>query len=292
MSRKIVNPLCPYTHRRLLFSIRSLCERYRGLICTVCEGKSEQGRSIPVISSGKGEKRILAVGAIHGREYVSTNFLLMCIEEYAESYCKNEQYKGFDVKKILSEYTFHFVPVANPDSVEIALGRALPCCKPQDFSSVLFKNNSNNVNLNANFPFMWESVPFYRQGGSKAASERETRFLIHLCEKYPYESMLSFHSRGDCLYWRDEGNAEIKGDRELAEKLRYTCGFALCPSTKDKADYSGGFENWFRYRFSKPGICVELIKDENAPFSLCCRDFYSLTRWEETGCAVLCATDI
>lgn len=292
MSRKIISPVYPYTHCRLLYAVRSLNEKYNELIRIVCVGKSEQGRSIPVISLGKGKKLILSAGAIHGREYVTTNFLLMCIEEYARAFCRNKQYKGFDVRRILKEYTFHFVPVANPDSVEIALGRALPPCKSADFSPVLFKNNSNNVNLNANFPYMWEYVPKNRQGGNKSASERETRFLMKLCEEYKYEALLSFHSRGDCLYWRDEGNSEVAGDRQLAEKLADVCGFTPCPPTKDKADYSGGFENWFRFRFSKPAICVELVKNENSPFSLCCRDFYTLTRWEETGCAVLCATDI
>lgn len=226
MSRRIINPVYPYNHQRLMCAVRSLCEKYKGILQTICEGKSEQGRSIPVIAMGNGHKRILCTGAVHGREYVSTNFLLMCIEEYAEVFIRGTLYKGFDVGRILRDYTLHFLPCANPDSVEIALGRALPVIIAEDFSSVLYKNNSNNVNLNGNFPFMWESVPPHRQGGSKAASEKETRFLINLCEAFSYEKLLSFHSRGDCLYWRDEGNKEIDGDRKLADKLKDTCGFS------------------------------------------------------------------
>ena len=291
MNRKVINPIYPYTYTRMLFALRSLCEKYGEIISVLCAGRSEQGRSIPVISLGKGEKKFLSVGAVHGREYVSTGFLLMCIEEYIRTYCKGDMLRGFDVRKILNEYTFHIVPMANPDSVEIALGRAAPCVREKDFSAFFYKNNSNNVNINGNFPYLWDCVPKSRQGGEKEASESETRFLISLCEEYRYENLLSFHSRGDCLYWRDDGNGEITGDIKLAEKLGDTCGFSFCPPTKEAEDYAGGFENWFRYRFSRPAICVELVKNENAGFMESCRDFYNLVRWDETCTALLCAAE-
>ncbi len=258
----------------------------------VCMARSTQGRCIPVLSLGCGSRKILGVAAIHGREYVSIGYILLCLEEYAEAFCSDEKYWGFDVRKILRDFTFHIAPVANPDSVEIALGRAKPSVQVQDFSSYFYKNNANNVNINANFPFDWKFVPRYRQGGSSAGSETETRFLMNICEKHKYEKMLSFHSRGDCLYWRDEGNGEIQKDRAVAERLSKVCGFSLCNPTTDKSDYSGGFENWFRYNFRKPGICVELVKGDNAPFDVCCSDFYNLTRWEQTRCALLSICDI
>ncbi len=292
MSEKIINPLYPYTYRRMCYSIKRLEEKYKGLIHTFCIAFSTQGRCIPVLSLGCGERKILGVSAIHGREYVSTGYILLCLEEYAEAFLCGETYCGYDVRGILKDFTFHIVPMANPDSVEIALGRVKPLVQVQNFNSYFYKNNANNVNINANFPFEWQAVPEYRQGGSSAGSEAETKFLIKLCEKQQYEKMLSFHSRGDCLYWRDEGNGEIEKDRAVAERLSEVCGFTLCTPTKEKSDYSGGFENWFRYKFRKPAVCVELIKDENAPFSMCCKDFYNLTRWEQTRGALLSICDI
>ncbi len=287
----VINPVYPYNYERLCLSLRRLVMCYGKIIGTEQGGVSTQQRCIPLLSLGKGKKKILATGAVHGREYVTVGYLLLCLEEYARAFCKNESYCGFDVKKILREYTFHFVPSANPDSVEIALGRCSPCVKTDDFSAYFYKNNANNININANFPFEWQAVPKSRQGGSSAGSERETKFLIKLCEKHRYEKLLSFHSRGDCIYWRDKGNSEIAGDKELAEKLSSVCYFSLCSATEDIKAYSGGFENWFRYRFGKPAMCIELVCDENAPFDLCCRDFYTLTRWEQTRCAVLLSAE-
>lgn len=292
MSEKIINPLYPYTFGRMWYAVKRLEEKYGGVISKVCMSRSTQGRCIPVLSLGCGERKILGVSAVHGREYVTTGYILLCLEEYAEAFCSEEKYCGFEAEKILRDFTFHIVPMANPDSVEIALGRAKPCVQENGFNFYFYKNNANNVNINANFPFEWQAVPKYRQGGSCAGSEIETKFLMNLCEKQKYEKMLSFHSRGDCLYWRDKGNGEIEKDRTVAEKLQEVCGFSLCDPTINKESYSGGFENWFRYKFRKPAVCVELIKDENAPFSMCCSDFYSLTRWEQTRCALFSICDI
>lgn len=292
MRGKIINPVYPYTYGRMCYAVKRLEEKYKGLISKVCIARSTQGRCVSVLSLGCGKRKILGVSAIHGREYVSTGYILLCLEEYAEAFCRDEKYCGFDMGKILEDFTFHIVPMANPDSVEIALGRTNPSVQIKDFSSYYYKNNANNVNINANFPFEWQSVPEYRQGGSSAGSEAETKFLMCLCEKYDYEKMLSFHSRGDCLYWQDKGNGEIEKDRAVAERLSEACGFALCTPTKEKCDYSGGFENWFRYKFRKPAVCVELIKKENASFSECCSDFYNLARWEQTRCALLSVCDV
>lgn len=292
MRGKIINPVYPYTYGRMCYAVKRLEEKYKGLINTVCIFHSTQGRCIPVLRLGYGNRKILGVSAIHGREYVSTGYILLCLEEYAEAFCCNDKYCGFDIRKILEDFTFHIVPMANPDSVEIALGRAKPSLQIKDFSSYYYKNNANNVNINANFPFEWNYVPESRQGGIYAGSEAETKLLMNICEKHKYEKMLSFHSRGDCLYWQDTGNGEIPKDRAVAERLSDICGLVLCDSTKERSAYSGGFENWFRNKFRKPAICVELIKDENAPFEVSCSEFYELTRWEQTGCALLSICDI
>ncbi|MGN0452512.1 MAG: M14 family zinc carboxypeptidase, partial [Ruminococcus sp.] len=241
---------------------------------------------------GTGKKKILLTASIHGREYVTTGFLLCCAEEYALALSMGEYYGVFDIRRAFSEYSFYFVPLANPDSVETALLRGEPF-----YSSNILdrsqnkscKNNANNVNLNANFPYFFEYVPKERQGGPFAGSERETRFLISLCENHRFEALLSFHSRGNCIYYRDSGNGAIKGDFEIAKLLSIRCGFSLCYETENIESYSGGFENWFRHRFRRPGLCVELITDENADFLRCCEDFYTLANWEKTRFAPLCA---
>ena len=260
----------------------ALAKRYGKILCVSDVYRSTQGRKIYVLKLGKGAKTILFTAAIHGREYVSTSFLLYITEFYARANEVGKRISGEDVRKIFREYSFCIVPVSNPDSVEIALKKENPNVNIGDFCAYTFKDNANGVNINANFPFCWDEVPENRHKGVCAASEKETQNLMSLCKKYDFQKMLTLHSRGGCLFWRDAGNGVVENDKELAQKIEKRCGFSLCPVTEDVKAYSGGFENWFRHKYRKAAICVELVKDENAPFDLCCRKFFEYTDWKKT----------
>lgn len=290
MERKsIVNPCIPYNYSRTYSALKRLVCRYAGLVRFADTGTSQKKRNIPSVVLGRGNKKILAIASVHGREYVTTGYLLKCVEEYAESYVRSDKIEDFDIREIFWEYSFYVVPMANPDSVEIALGRDEPYVKAEDFCAYEYKDNARGVNLNANFPFEWEKVPPSRHRGRSAASERETRFLMSMCRKHDFESALSFHSRGGCVFWRDSGNGEVKGDCTAAQKIALRCGLHLCPVTEKAEAYSGGFENWFRSTYKKPALCIELVGDEKAPFDKCCTEFYEYTDFERTKTALLCA---
>ena len=230
-------------------------------------GFSEKGRKLLSLKIGEKEPRLLAIGSIHGREAVSSLFLMKSLRQLLES---------------RKDCNLMVCPMVNPDSVEIFWDREEPFEKPKDFKSELFKNNANNINLNANFPFGFSSVPPLRQGGREAGSEKETKAIIDLCEKMNFRCALSIHARGNCIFWRDEGNGEIKGDRYFAEEMRKNCGFELIKPTETAEDYSGGFENWFRYRFRKPAFCVELVKDEEIKYRDMCARFEAAVLWKNT----------
>lgn len=282
MSNIITDPTRPYCYTRTVNTIGCLLKRYKGIISLKEAGKSTQGRKIYVIKLGCGRRKILFAAAIHGREYVTIGFLLHCAELYAQAYAENTDICGKNIREALREYSFYIVPQSNPDSVEIALGKAKPRVQRESFCAYTYKDNANGVNINANFPFMWQEVPQERNPGRSAASERETRFLMGLCEKYSFEKMISLHIRGGCVYWRDAGNGEVSGDKTLAENISKLCGLKLCIPTMDIKAYSGGFENWFRHRFIRPAVCVELVDDEDAGFDLCCENFYEYTDWQST----------
>lgn len=237
-------------------------------VCSI--GTSCQGRLIPAFKVGGGSKKLLAAASVHGREHISSAFLMRCVKELLENGGVPEGVSLF------------VVPVLNPDGVEIALGREHPKSFPEGFEAELFKNNANNVNLNANFPYLHQKVPKSRQGGKGPASEPETKALIRLCEKEGFDSALSLHARGNCIFWRDFGNGGVMGDYKLAKSLEKNCGFELISPTKSPSDYSGGFENWFRCRFRRPALCVELVKDEDIPFNGIHQDFERAVLWDET----------
>lgn len=287
--RSIVNPNIPYNYSRCFSALKRLVCRYKGLIRFSESGTSRQKRNIPSIILGRGEKRIFVLGAIHGREYVTTGYLLRCVEEYAENFLEASLFEGFDMREVLCEYSFHIVPMANPDSVEIALGRECPIVCDKNFDWHYYKDNARGVNLNANFPFCWQDVPKDRHKGLCPASERETRFIMNLCKKHNYEKALSFHSRGGCIYWRDAKNSAVKGDWETAQRIAFNCNLKLCGITESEQAYAGGFENWFRSTYKKPALCIELVNDENAPFDKCCSEFAEYTDFQRTKTALLWA---
>lgn len=281
MENFAVNPCVTYDYKRTTECVKMIVRRYGEVLNIAYIYRSTQGRNIYVLKLGRGKRKILFVAAIHGREYVSASFLLYSTEFYARM-CTEKSISDAKIQKLFEEYSFYIVPVCNPDSVEIALGKEIPCADIPDFCAYTFKDNANGVNINANFPFEWQEVPLFRHRGRYAASEKETGNLMCLCEKENFEKMISLHSRGGCLYWRDAGNKEIKGDSELAQNISDMCRLAICPVSEDVKAYSGGFENWFRYKYGRPAICVELVSDENAPFDLCCRKFFEYTDWENT----------
>lgn len=233
-------------------------------------GKSVNGRLLPLIKLGCGNKKLLVLGTVHGREFVTSAFIMRSISELLE--------KG----EFPRHKSLYVVPMVNPDGAEIFLKRELPQTPVEDFKAELFKNNANNVNLNANFPFCFSKVPLNRQGGKAPASEPETQAIIKLCEKEKFASSISLHARGNCIFWRDFGNKEVKGDLKLAESFEKGCGFELIPPTQKAEDYSGGFENWFRCRYRKPALCIELVKDENICFSDIMKNFEEAVIWEKT----------
>ena len=62
--------------------------------------------------------------------------------------------------------------------------------------------------------------------------------------------------------------------------------------TKKAKDYGGGFENWFRHQFNRPGVCIELSDVQNT-VSPCTdenyKDFYNFVNYEKSSNAIACA---
>lgn len=259
-----------YGYTELLEDLFELQEKYNSKVSVKSAGTSVMGRIIPLVKTGCGSKKLLVVASVHGREFISSCFIMRCFKDFLREGCT------FEGKSL------YILPMLNPDGVEISLNRANPLKQTEDFNPELFKNNANNINLNANFPFCFHKVPKLRQGGCKAFSESETKALMKLCEKEHFHSAVALHARGNCIFWRDFGNGRVNGDFELAKTLSDNCRFALIEPTKKAEDYSGGFENWFRFRFKKPALCVELVEDEDISFSDMCLCFEEAVNWDKT----------
>ncbi len=296
---RIVDAFRPYTSERVYNDINSLCDYYFNILAQFNIGESEKGAPIPCVTLGKGKKKALIVAGIHSREHISISFTMRCIEELADAYTRGGYYCGYDLRRLLSDYTLYIVPMCNPDGTDIATAGASPLVSLGSFDHDSCKFNANGVNLNRNFPYFWNEVygnTKLRPGdesypGTSAASEKETQALIKLCDENEFLWLLDMHILGNGIYWSDEGNGKIDGDYLLASSLASRCGYRLFPTTTGMPNYSSGLENWFRSAYKRPGLCVELLPYSQAYYT----DLYSgyngyfeqAVNWQQTRCTFL-----
>ncbi len=263
----VVDYQTPYSSARVYEDIDKLVKAYPALIKRYSAGKSEQGKDIPVVTLGNGSRKVCIVAGIHAREHITISFTMRCIEEYAAAYYLSGSYGDYDMKEILDRFTFYIVPMSNPDGTDISAGSEKTNVAIADLDRDSYKTNANGVNLNRNFPFNWEneysnttaSVESDVYPGKSAGSEAETKAIMNLCEANEFEWLLDMHIVGSCIYWRDTKNKTIPNDLKLATRISQKCGYRLFGNTKNSDEYSGGLENWFRYQYQKPALCIELI---------------------------------
>ncbi len=296
ISTMIVKYKKAYTAAQVRKDVALLEETYPELINTEIVGHSVKGSPIPLVKLGKGDRKALITAGIHAREYLTTAFAMRCIEEYSEAYySKSGKYGEYDMVTMLDEYTLYIVPMMNPDGLDIVTN-GKKTLYDKSLKDINYKRNANGVNLNRNFPFEWEKITTGRNvnddesyRGKSAGSEPETQAMMTLCELHEFEWMYSMHLYGNNIYWRDKVNGVIPGDEALVNKLNKVCGFIISPSTTDVNSYGGGFENWFRQTYKKPGFCVELVPlDRNYRYEIeRTKDFNNLTNWSKTRYAFI-----
>lgn len=165
---------------------------------------------------------------------------MRCIEEYAAAYKSNSTIGGVNIKSMFSGkngYTLYIVPMANPDSL----------ARFRKNSTYADRVNANGVNLNNDFVV-----------GNEGKAQPETKHIMNLCAKNNFEWAYSMHCAGNVVYSRDKRSIGNSKTANLESACK-SCGFDIMPTTTNYSEYRGGFENWFRYKYSRPGFCVELV---------------------------------
>ena len=252
-------------------NLTKLADTYPDLLALDTAGKSAGGRELAAVKLGKGEHKALIIGGIHAREHISTKYLLCCIETYCRAFYTDEGMLGsYDIRSLLSNFTLYIVPCANPDGLEIIQSRDKPAAGVKVKKPAEYKANKNGVDLNRNFPLAWAQIDngvavpseFYYKGSS-AASEPETKALMQLCAQNGFEFLISVHIKGNCIYWGDSYDTKLNAAyKTYASNIAKVCALKLTKPTLSPNDYGGGFENWFRHTYSRPGFCVELMRNE------------------------------
>ena len=273
---EIVDPCRLYTYEQLTADLAALAERYPELASVSSIGKSVEGREIPLLSLGKGERTILVCAAMHAREYETTNVVMCIAERYCRAYEQADWYCGMSCRALLDGVRFLIVPVLNPDGVviaqqgtEYALANpalaAMPITDGWPGNYYCWKANANGVDLNHNWPYYFDNskkslVPSSADyAGPEPLSEPETRAMYELIRQTPYYAFCSFHSAGNCIYWIDSSNPQELRDKlyPTASRIAQFCGYRLM--LNEDISRSGGYMiNYARATSEKPCITVEI----------------------------------
>jgi len=289
MDKLIVDTSDTYYLENIYKNIDELCDRYNIILNKEVIGKSVEGRDIvglrlhnkkdEILSFARDDKpAVLLVGGIHAREDFSVMLCMKMLEYYCYYYNGNNNFDGFNVKSIIDKIDMYFVPVVNPDGLNIVHKgieasknyEKLKCMKIWGDDYSYWKANANGVDLNKNFDDgNWEiricvpgtDVPCSdRFKGFEPNSEPETAALINLCNENKFSLMVTYHCSGNCTFWADSGTHDMFNDLderimdELAEKYIY----GKTKISTDPKIYGCGFENWFRVKMKRPAFCIEL----------------------------------
>ena len=234
-------------------------------------GKSVLGKNILATHVGSYDgTQILIQAGIHAREYI-TSLLLV---EMARNLHNND---------LIQEGGIYFVFLVNPDGAEIVLDGldSIPCEITKnylisanggstDFSQ--YKANVNLVDLNTNFDADWgngsqnvfcpsteDFVGFYLN------SEREVLSLINFTLKTKPSLTISYHTKGNVIYYGFEGESEenIARDQTIGESLSEVTGYPLIFTENS----TGGYKDWCINSLKIPAYTIE-VGDNSIPHPL------------------------
>lgn len=259
----------PYTYEIMQRDLKKLNDKYPFIkIQTI--GHSVLNKNIYEIKIGSGPCHTHFNASFHGNEWITSTILMTCINSYLINVTHDQTYKNF-----LLNHTLSFVPMVNPDGVNLAINGATSALKykahvlkinnnHQDFSA--WKANIKGIDLNKQFPALWDiernrnvqKVHFRDYPGNKPISEPESIAMAHLIKSNRFERIHALHTQGEEIYWGFLGK-----EPEEAEQIALLYETVTSYKAVRYVDNYAGFKDWFINEYRRPGFTIELGKGVN-----------------------------
>ncbi|OOE14085.1 M14 family zinc carboxypeptidase [Fictibacillus arsenicus] len=283
-----VNPNQTYTYETMTSNIKTLAQKYPGLVQYRSLGKTPYGRDIWAVKLGRGDATVLYNASHHAREWITTNIVMEMIDQYSEKYVLNGMMDGYNVAHVLNNTSIWFVPMTNPDGVTLQQKglSAFPSAAhanlikmnggSKDFKR--WKSNAQGIDLNRQYPARWEEIdnnakaPYYKDYKGKAPLQTtEAKTVAALTYLVDPEITNSYHTAGRILYYHfNYGTNTYEGDKALGTTLSGMTGYRLIPPDTNLSS-GGGYKDWFIQTFKRPGFTFELAPyagETNPPISI------------------------
>ena len=204
-------------------------------------------------------KQIFIEAGIHAREYPSSLVVIKMIE-----YMSTQNLNG----------GVYVVPLSNPDGARIVLDGIdwIQCQKLKDYLLNIndgstdfsqWKADAMGVDLNVNFDALWgegtQNVFCPAPGnfvGFYPESEREVRELIDFSYRIRPDLTLSYHTKGDVIFYGFEllSESELTRDREIADFISTINGYTPTQTVGSV----GGYSDWASEYLKVPAYTIEV----------------------------------
>lgn len=270
-----------YSFPIMNMNCRSLTVRFPFLETEVI-GKSVLGNDLLAVIFGKGKREVMYNASHHANEWITSLVMMKYLEDICIKKVCDENICGIPAKRIYDEARIYFVPMVNPDGVNLVTGE-LTCVSgayqyarritPKDlpFPSS-WAANIRGVDLNSNYPAMWEeakkikfSLGYTSPGpveyvGNAPLSEPESRAMAEFTEKNNFALTLSYHTQGEVIFYTYPGY-DPPGSAYLAGVFSEASGYAI--SEPGALSAFAGYKDWFISSFNRPGFTIECGKGKN-----------------------------
>lgn len=271
--------------------VRGLCTALRGryrYLRPVCVGQSLLGRELPALvlsapgSGGEPAQRVLLAAAFHGQEWLTSLTALSLCEELCRAVSAGLPLCGVPVERALAGRQVWFLPMVNPDGVEIARYGSAAAGEYAPFVAAaggdtpgLWQANARGVDINHNFNAGWKEMQALMQKkpenaknrpgprqypGKSPESEPETRAVADLCRRTRFRHVVALHSQGEEIYW-EYGEHTPPQSAIMARVMGEASGYTVTAPTGFASH--GGFKDWFIRCYHRPGFTIELGRGVN-----------------------------